>query len=541
MLRGWGWLDRTWRRIDPRKRVPAVLCAPLALAGAAATLLALAGGAIYRGIVADSPELAKVMVSVHGPALMAVLRIAAALLGPGMLACAVLGFRRRVWTPRLLRWAYMGFYGLVALYGVVVVSAINVVGDRRVAIQGAVPDPVEIFHLKWSFLWPATLGAFLVGLAHMYSRRPTAVAVYTGRAVAETDEDLMIGGAGRRPLYRRSMWKSLLWHVLILIVIPSLLQGIACAPPYLIPGGGGGGGSPPRQVQQAMKIKKKQPKKKLTYIARMNAAIFLYVPTLDDSTVKKEVEEMTQVTHVAQGMTVGLGEGAGGGMGRGHGKGGFPGGDKLGRIQFIRIQYNGDGWDDGLDDRGGADVNFLRELKRVSNLPVGVRGEAESIRTITSRKKGFQPPFVFMTGERGISVPPADIKLLRQYLLDGGMIFADCGSKTWGADFRKFVQQLFPDRHMVDIPDDDPIFKMPYVFPEGAPAFWHHDGYRARGLKINGRWAVFYHPGDLNDAWKTGHSGMDPELADRAFQMGVNVIYYAIVNYIEVARKHAKP
>ena len=60
--------------------------------------------------------------------------------------------------------------------------------------------------------------------------------------------------------------------------------------------------------------------------------------------------------------------------------------------------------------------------------------------------------------------------------------------------------------------------------------------------KVNGRerWVVFYHPGDINDAWKTGNSGLDPDTADGAFRMGVNIIYYAFTHYLEDTRKYRK-
>jgi hypothetical protein len=60
------------------------------------------------------------------------------------------------------------------------------------------------------------------------------------------------------------------------------------------------------------------------------------------------------------------------------------------------------------------------------------------------------------------------------------------------------------------------------------------------GIKHQGRWVVFYHPGDINDAWKTGHSGMDPELVKGAYEMGVNIVYYAFTRYLELTRKYRK-
>jgi hypothetical protein len=60
------------------------------------------------------------------------------------------------------------------------------------------------------------------------------------------------------------------------------------------------------------------------------------------------------------------------------------------------------------------------------------------------------------------------------------------------------------------------------------------------GIKYRNRWAVFYFPGDMNDAWKTGHSGIDPVLAEAAVQLGVNVVYYAVTRYLENTREYRK-
>jgi hypothetical protein len=54
------------------------------------------------------------------------------------------------------------------------------------------------------------------------------------------------------------------------------------------------------------------------------------------------------------------------------------------------------------------------------------------------------------------------------------------------------------------------IYQLPYGFPDGAPAFWHHGGRRAKGIKHEGRWVVFYHPGDMNDAWKSRATPTSP-------------------------------
>jgi hypothetical protein len=145
-----------------------------------------------------------------------------------------------------------------------------------------------------------------------------------------------------------------------------------------------------------------------------------------------------------------------------------------------------------------------------------------------------------MTGDAGINVTAGEIAAMREYLLDGGMLFADCGSPQWNNNFRQFVRQLLPGESLVTISDDDPLFQIPYAFPNGAPPLWHHGGTRALGIKHKGRWVVFYHPGDINDAWKTGHSGMEPAMAEGAIHMGVNIVYYAFTHYLEMTRKYRK-
>ena len=59
-------------------------------------------------------------------------------------------------------------------------------------------------------------------------------------------------------------------------------------------------------------------------------------------------------------------------------------------------------------------------------------------------------------------------------------------------------------------------------------------------MKHKGRWVIFYHPGDINDAWKSGHSGLNPRMARGAFQMGINIVYYSFTNYLELTRKYRK-
>ena len=69
---------------------------------------------------------------------------------------------------------------------------------------------------------------------------------------------------------------------------------------------------------------------------------------------------------------------------------------------------------------------------------------------------------------------------------------------------------------------------------------WHHGGMRALGISYNNRWVVFYHPGDVHDAWKTGHEGASEDLAEQAFEIGMNVVYYSFTRYLEATKQYHK-
>ena len=116
------------------------------------------------------------------------------------------------------------------------------------------------------------------------------------------------------------------------------------------------------------------------------------------------------------------------------------------------------------------------------------------------------------------------------------MILADAGSEEWGRAFRSFIATVFPERELLDISNDDPIFQQPFAFPSGVRPSGTTTA-RARGVKIDGRWAVFYFPGNLNDAWKTGHGGQPPAIVTQSMRLGMNIVWYSFVHYLEVNKQ----
>lgn len=339
----------------------------------------------------------------------------------------------------------------------------------------------------------------------------------TGDRIAES-----ILTNGPEPINRTSVYWSGFAHVAILFLIPLLLRGCGMQDPYGVPQGQG---QQTIQVVQVKQVKKQKPKKR--YILNPNSPISFFRPDIDQSMVRDTVEQETQDTYQATSnatQNVGLGKG-------GPGKGGWPHGMADARVRFIRLKYDGGDWD---QDMGvGADHNILVQLQKLCGFKIAENTEAIPMLALRKFPKRRAPPFVFITGGGDIRASGEEIKALRWYCIqEGGMIFADNGGGSFNGSFRGLMKKVFPELEWVDIANDDIVFRQPFLFPNGAPALWHHSGYRALGLKLNERWVAFYHQGDLNDAWKNGHNQISDAQASQAYKIGINVINYAFNQYM---------
>lgn len=521
------------RKILANKQSALLLSLPMAALAAALAYVAWRAPAIYENIREDRPDYAKAVDAAGGRQLVAIIRIGAGVGAAVLLAGAGLSWLRRPWALPLLRKSFLLVYLLTLAYAYLIFRGTEAVLAPPTNPNDSGADVVDVFCWRWSFLWPGCMFFLAAAFVHILSLRRKAMNYATrgdDRTAATGDRILEnLRTHGRDPRYRKSMAASIGAHVLVIIIIPWLLDMYGCVENYRVPFGSG----TPTVMQ--MQIVRKKPKEKKKYILRPNSVISFHVPDLDESEISKEVNEATQLTYTADTNAMAGRMGAGGGK-----TGGWPAGMKDGKVRFIRLQYDGSGWDDGMDGVSRADINFLEEFRRLTGFAIARQGESHPIRYLEKYDKGFAPPFIYMTGDKSINVSARDREVLRRYLQEGGLLFADCGGRAWDASFRTFIQQVLPDQRLLVISDDDPIFQIPYRFSNGAPPLWHHGGMRALGMKIKDRWVVFYHPGDVNDAWKTGSSGMEPELAKGAFQMGVNIVYYAFTHYLEVTRKYRK-
>lgn len=486
-----------------------------------------------------------------------------AMIGLGGVVPLVLGLCSLIRRPVFLQ-MLRGSFWTVYLFGVLALWLLHSLLMRILAaeipFEGMEAQDAAVMLKVW-FRYALPVGMCMVWTAwlHILSHTQSVVAVFGGSSPAPTRGTRKVPGRsedanpvdesageaalplpgdyilenlrthGHDPRMRKGAYGSLFLHGFILVGIPLLARIGGCIEPYRVPFGSGD------PVVAFVQVVQPKPKVEQRLALNPDSAIYYHVPDLDESDIEQQVEEETQLTYEAHA------ESQAGAIGKGGGdQGGWPEGMLDGEIRFIRLQHNGRGWDDGMG-RHAADRNFLAEVKRATGLPTRRDGEHISVTDLSRYRSDEFPPFVFMTGTARFRLRPNEQQALQQYLLQGGMLFATGGSRDFDRSFRDLMRTLFPGNAMVDIPDDDILFQQPFRFPHGPPSVEAHAGRHSFGVRHDGRWMVYYHPGDLNDPWKASQfQEYRPEVQRAAMHLGINIVYYSFNQWDAIVRRRRR-
>jgi len=195
-------------------------------------------------------------------------------------------------------------------------------------------------------------------------------------------------------------------------------------------------------------------------------------------------------------------------------------------LAVARLKYGGGG--DWYNDRSII-PNLMREIKKRAGVEVR---EEETILELTDPEL-FQYPFLFMTGHGNIRFSEEEIQRLRHYLSHGGFLYAD---DDYGMDkaFRREIKRVFPEKDLLELPFDHPIYHILYDFPDGLPKVHEHDGKAPQGFGLfhQGRLVLFYtYETNISDGWADPEVHQDPvEIREQAFRMGINILMYALLH-----------
>ncbi len=189
-------------------------------------------------------------------------------------------------------------------------------------------------------------------------------------------------------------------------------------------------------------------------------------------------------------------------------------------FSIARLQYGGGGdWYTG--------PTMLPNLKRRLEKDLALEVCAEEAVVTPLSGSLYDHPILFATGHGGFSLDPEEAEALREYLLRGGLLFAD-DNYGLAPSFREAMAKLFPKLPLAPLDAAHPLFRSHHRFPRGLPKIHQHDGKPATAYAIEseGRTLVlFTHESDLGNGWEDPSVHGDPVAArEAALKMGVNVV-----------------
>jgi hypothetical protein len=224
-----------------------------------------------------------------------------------------------------------------------------------------------------------------------------------------------------------------------------------------------------------------------------------------------------------------------------------------GEVSFARLRYGstrsrggfgrrfGRGYSWGID-ANRADRLFAQAARRLTRIHMR---SVEQVVDIDDDAM-FDYPWLYAVEVGNWELSLEQAKRLREYLDRGGFLMVDDfhGTYEWEV-FMESLRRVFPDKQVVEIPGDDPIFhtltdlsdrfQVPGAQYLRSGRTYEDDGYEARWRGIyddEGRIQVaICHNMDLGDAWQYADEPRYPErFARLALRIGVGYLTYAMTH-----------
>jgi hypothetical protein len=230
-----------------------------------------------------------------------------------------------------------------------------------------------------------------------------------------------------------------------------------------------------------------------------------------------------------------------------------PGELTIGRLMYPSAGYGffgGGDWRQGgtgwTDDYPRGDRTFVKMIRRFTR--INVRSVEQPVNIDDGDDLEYWP-FMLVGLAQSWNLSDSEAKNLREYLLRGGFLFCDSsfGSRNWEA-FEEGLRRVFPDRPIIALKDDHPIFHTLFDLPHmtsvlipnmnslmaGGPG-WMSDGRVPRWAGIEddtGRLMILIaFNNDVMDAWQWADDQRYPaDKANLALRLGANVVVYAMTH-----------
>lgn len=222
--------------------------------------------------------------------------------------------------------------------------------------------------------------------------------------------------------------------------------------------------------------------------------------------------------------------------------------------RFVRIRYDTPPaqlaefkriyWVDPWEvDAPVAEQNLSRRMARVTSLQVN-----EPIVLELSDEAIWEHPWIYIVEPANLMLTDAEVDILREFLLRGGTVTFDDfhGPQEWTL-FERQMARVFPDREIVELPADHPVFSCFYQLDEypqiaGLGSYfnnvtWEKGGFEAQLhgiLDDDGRvMALVNFNTDMGDGWEWSNAEQYPgyiRYTAQSYRMFINEIVYALTH-----------
>ena len=140
-------------------------------------------------------------------------------------------------------------------------------------------------------------------------------------------------------------------------------------------------------------------------------------------------------------------------------------------------------------------------------------------------------PIQFMNGDQAPQLTDAEVELLKEYVLNGGFIFAEaaCTKTEFDRGFRELIQRMYPngEHPFKRLGADHPVFRSEHLLDPDTVELW--------GVDVGCRTSIIYSPHDIACLWDKWNIVDPPKRSktmklaiNKATRVGVNIVAYAV-------------
>jgi len=219
---------------------------------------------------------------------------------------------------------------------------------------------------------------------------------------------------------------------------------------------------------------------------------------------------------------------------------------------FARLMYPSIGWGGGSWQNGGTSwtIDYPKGDRHIAALVrrlsvIDARSVEQPV-NLDDDDDVFYWPWLYAVEVGQWDLSDEQAAKLREYLLRGGFLMVDDfhGTRQWEI-FVESMRRVFPDRPIVDLPDDDPIFHTFWDLEDRQQIPGLQFLYSGRTYEEDGvvaRWRAIYddqgrimvaicHNMDLGDAVEHSDTPQYPEeLSAQAMRVFLNYVIYSMTH-----------